>query len=347
MSQRRKAGRFPRFATAAAAASLATVLAAGCSSATAGNSSTSSGTGGTSGTAVTKITIATVAPAALLTIPAYAVSKGIFAKYHLDVSIQVLTSTTIYPAFASGKAQFAAMPAPQPEIGQLQGVDLKWIASWANDTPFDIVAAPGIKSVSGLANKKIAETAPGSTTDLFPRLALAKFGVPASSVQLVPLGSVSTNLSSFIAGSVDAFATAPPIVQAALKGRPGSSVIYQMSNLLHWPSGGLVAYMPYATAHPQVTEDLVKAMSEAVQDWLADPAGAEKVIAQQTSVTMAQAAAAYKSVTGIVKAAENLVPSLSDETEVLHALAQTGTSKAASANPADFIDTTFAQDALK
>jgi NitT/TauT family transport system substrate-binding protein len=328
-----------------AALSLVAGLCAACSS---GSGSSSASDTSKSGQAV-DITIVDGSTAASAILPYFAETAGIFKKYNINATVKFVGAGLALPQLASGKAQFGALGAPEPEEVSQSGAAVKWLAVWDQLSNFQLVVAPGIHSVAQLQGKAIGISTAGSVTNTFAEWVLQQHGVSPSSAHYVPLQSVSGIVSGFVGGQVDALLLSPPNSTSAAKGRPGSTVLLSTDSAAYaWPFNGLAGYMPWVQSHKDAAVRVLEAMTEALKEFRTNPAGAEKAIAAAVPGTpQAQVEASYKSALSVFNAG-SIVPSAATEKQVLTLVTQFYPGQYPNAVPAkyaDFIDSSYAQQA--
>lgn len=302
----------------------------------------SSSSSGSSSSGTTTVTIGIGGPVADLYIPTFGSQQGIFAKHGIKVKFTSLTATTMLPVLSAGKVDYVATAGPQPEIVALKGVHVKSIAVWANKPDFQIVAASGITTVGQLRGKRLGITSTGSTTTIFLEKALKQAGLSDSDVKIVPLGNPSSQVSAFASGQIDAFVAGPPTSIDAARSVKGGSVLLDFKDSYSWPYAELAAYLPYASAHKQVTENVIRAIQEAVVAWKSKPAAAQATIKKSLQTTDEGAKSAYDS--SLTTLTTSLVPTADLEKTLLSSITSLA-SQAATTNPASLIDTSYARAA--
>jgi NitT/TauT family transport system substrate-binding protein len=347
-SPRLRFGRRPLARTGACTTALAaSLLLAACSS---GGSASSTAGASAAADAVTSVTIGVNAAVAGEIEPLLAEQAGLFAKYHIKANVSVIPASTLLAALASGKVQFGAFGAPQPEEAAMSGAQLKWLAVWENKPNTALVAAPGISSIADLKGKSIGITVPGSLTDIFSRLALGRANVAASSATYVPLQSTSAELSAFAAGSVQATVLSPPQSTTALKARSGASSLIEFGQYYSWPQGGLVGYMPWVTSHQTATTEVLEGIIAAVNLYRSDPAAAQKAIGSvSTTLSGSSLTVSYQSALSTL-ATTTIEPSLTTEQFVLKTLQNLYPGKYPKAVPSfanSMVDTSYAAAAMQ
>ena len=351
---KRSSGRSPGQTRLRPAIGITALLAAGAIALTACGSSSSSSAnaasaGGSTSTGITKVSIGVNAAVAGEIEPELAQTSGLFAKYGIDATVTVIPSSNLLAALSSGRVEFGAFGAPQPEEAILSGSQLKWLSVWEGKPNTQLIAAPGITSIADLKGKSVGITVPGSLIDLFARRILTDNGVNPSGVQFQSLQSTTALASAFVGGSIKATILSPPQSTEALKVK-GSKSLLDVGSKYSWPQGGLVGYMPWVTSHSAATTKVVEAIAASVNLYRSDPAAAKAAIKTLApTTTTADLNASYQSALGTL-ATSTIVPSLTTEQFVLKSLSGLYPSKYSKADPstaANYIDGTYAQAAEK
>lgn len=304
---------------------------AGCSS-----SSSSSGAAGST----TTITVGIGGPVADLYIPTFGSEQGIFAKYGLTVKFTPLTATTMLPTLSAGRVDYVATAGPQPELVALKGVNVKSLAVWADKPDFQVVAAGNVKTLQDLRGKRLGITSTGSTTTIFLEKALQKAGLTDSNVKLVPLGNTGSLVSAFSSGQIDAFVAGPPTSDGAAKSVKGGSLLLDFKNGYSWPYAEMVGYMPYASTHKKVTENLIRALRDSVAAWKSKPAAAQTTIKNSLKSTAEGAKESYEA--SLTTLTDSLVPTAALEKTLLASITNLAP-QAKTTNPASLIDASYAR----
>ena len=93
---------------------------------------------------MTKVSIGVNAAVAGEIEPELAQTSGLFAKYGIDATVTVIPSSNLLAALSSGRVEFGAFGAPQPEEAILSGSQLKWLSVWEGKPNTQLIAGPGI-----------------------------------------------------------------------------------------------------------------------------------------------------------------------------------------------------------
>jgi NitT/TauT family transport system substrate-binding protein len=313
------------------------------------NSANAANAGGSTSTGTTKVSIGINAAVAGEIEPELAQTAGLFAKYGIDATVTVIPASNLLAALSSGRVQFGAFGAPQPEEAILSGSQLKWLSVWEGKPNTQLIAAPGISSIADLKGKSVGITVPGSLIDLFARRILTDNGVNPSGVEFQSLQSTTALASAFVGGSIKATILSPPQSTEALKVK-GAKSLLDVGSKYSWPQGGLVGYMPWVTSHSAATTKVMEAIAASVNLYRSDPTAAKAAIkALAPTTSTADLNASYQSALGTL-ATSSIVPSLTTEKFVLSSMSSLYPSKYSKADPstaATYIDGTYAQAAEK
>jgi NitT/TauT family transport system substrate-binding protein len=338
-----------RWVARAAVLSLVAGLAAACSSGGTSSAPSGGGSASSAANAPVDITIVDGSTAASAILPYYAQTAGIFKKYNINATVKFVGAPLAMPELGSGKAQFGALGAPQPEeVGQ-SGSGVKWLGVWDQLSNFQLVVGPGIHSVADLKGKAIGISTVGSVTNTFAMWVLQKHNLAPNAARYVPLQSSSGIVSGFVGGQVDALLLSPPNSTKAAKSRKGASVLLSTDSPDYaWPFNGLAGNMSWVESHKDATVRVMEAMTTALKQFRTDQAGAEKAIAAAVPGTPAdEVTAAYKSALSVF-ATGSLAPSPTTEKQVLTLITQFYPGQypnATSDKFANFIDASYAQQA--
>src|SRR5439155_2209093 len=107
----------------------------------------------------------------------YAVQKGIFKKYGLDVTLAYIDAgTTLSQAVVGGSINIAQNGYSPAAAAAVQGADVVFIGGISNQLPFQLVVKGNIKTAADLKGKKIAISRIGASTDIAATYALSHLG---------------------------------------------------------------------------------------------------------------------------------------------------------------------------
>jgi hypothetical protein len=110
----------------------------------------------------------------------YAVQKGIFKKYGLDVTLAYIDAgTTLSQAVVGGSVGIAQNGYSPAAAAAVAGADVVFIGGISNQLPFQLVVKGNIKSAADLKGKKLAISRFGASSDIAATYALRHLGTEA------------------------------------------------------------------------------------------------------------------------------------------------------------------------
>lgn len=268
-----------------------TLAACGASSSSTGSQTSSPGSQATSQAATHQqfpgtITIAYPVKVGQFMVLPFTQAQGIFKKYGLNVNIEVVSGAVLLPTLESGQIDIAVDASPQLELAATENVPVKLLGYYSEHSDNYMIAGPGIKTLSQLAGHPIGASSPTALSTVLAKYALILGHVSFDSVHFVP--TAGNPIGLFDHGSVDAYVTAPPELQANLNGRPGSSLLYHYLSL-DWPGGEIAGYQPWLQTHKAEAAAFLQALSAGMVAWNKDQSAAEKTIETVADVSSASA----------------------------------------------------------
>jgi NitT/TauT family transport system substrate-binding protein len=278
---RRHPSRRPVVATLATAVALTLALAA-CGSSSKGASTA----GSTSGSVTLRLGYfpnVTHAPAII------GVQNGTFAsKLGSGVKLDLQTfnsGTEATTALLSGAID-ASFVGPNPAINAYQKTNggIRVVSGTASGGAF-LVVKPGINSAADLKGKKVGTPQLGNTQDVALRTWLNDNGLhetqEGGDVTIVPEDN-SVSLTAFQSGAIDgAWVPEPWATRLVTEG--GGKVLVDEKTL--WPNGQFVTTVlmvkkSYLDAHPDVIQNLISGLADAVDLIKSDPTKAQDLVNQ-------------------------------------------------------------------
>jgi len=283
--------------------------------------------------------------------PFYAAKQGGFFKKHgLEVEIVSITGATIVvQALLGGSIDFAIVGQALVRAAA-QGADLVMVASYMNRFPYTFMVKPTIKDVKELKGGKLAVSSFGAADELAQKITLERLGLnPEKDVTFLQVGGQTARLTALKAGSVDGTVFATPLSGVAK--RMGFRELFKMQQLgIFYPHEGIVVSRGYIPSHRDTISRFLKAFIEAVH-------------AMKTRKDFAISAMAAHLRLNPVKDREALEEGYEDEVLghyernprpsaeaikfVLDVMTKDGKVKLKSADPKDYIDTSFVDELTK
>ena len=147
-----------------------------------------------------------------------------------------------------------------------------------------IIAAPGIRSVTDLRGKKIAAEQ-GTVDHYLLLLGLKKARISEKDITFVPL-ETGAAAAAFVAGKVDAVGVFAPFTTQALK-RPGSTTLYSSRDFPGAISDHLVCSRAFVAKNPQKVQKIVNSWFATLRQIKAEPGPSMAILAKRAGVSEA------------------------------------------------------------
>ena len=212
-----------------------------------------------------------------------AYEAGLFKKYGLNATLQLLTPQVSAQAVVSDEADFYT-DGPDLINARLRGGQVKYFGGTIQQLVFEIWGAKEIKSVQDLKGKTIAASTPRAALDTATREALKKNGlVPDRDVQILYVQTVPAILSAIIGGKTVAGTLSAP---NTLKAKESGLNLLVDIGKLNIPAFQ-VAYgttEKYLRNNPNTVYAFLKAIAEGVMVSRKDGAVAKKAIAKYVKI---------------------------------------------------------------
>jgi NitT/TauT family transport system substrate-binding protein len=209
----------------------------------------------------------------------YAVQKGIFRKYGLDVSlIYIDAGSTLSQAVVGGSVKIAQNGYSPAAAAAVQGADIVFIGGISNQLPFQLVVKSGINSAAGLKGKKIAISRFGSSSDIAASYALQHLGLKRGDVTLLQLGGEGTRTAAMLSGQIDgSFEQYPRTGELEEKGY--HILVDCLEIAADYPNTSYVSSRAFVKKNPETVKRFMMGISEGIHDFRADKTDALKYTA--------------------------------------------------------------------
>jgi NitT/TauT family transport system substrate-binding protein len=212
-----------------------------------------------------------------------AYEAGLFKKYGLNATLQLLTPQVSAQAVISEEADFYT-DGPDLINARLHGGQVKYFAGTIQQLVFQIWGAKEIKTVQDLKGKAVAASTPRAALDTATREALKRNGlVPDKDVQILYVQTVPAILSAVLGGKTSAGTLSAP---NTIKAKDSGLNLLVDVGKLNVPAFQVVygTTEKYLKNHPNTVFAFLKAMAEAVVRSKQDPALAKKAIAKYVKI---------------------------------------------------------------
>src|SRR4051812_40684259 len=211
---------------------------------------------------------------------------GIFKKYGLDVellyigggppSTQALLAGDVKISFTAGGAVVAA---------NLAGSDVVLLGTTAGTLPFEIWAAPSIRTPEALKGTKMGVTRIGATSDFVARYVLKKWGLKAGSdVTLIQAGAGTEVYVALKSGAIQSgvMSSGPYTTEAEKQGFVRLADVSTMG--LAYPYGPFAALRSFIRAQPDTVSRFMHAYVEGIHRFKTDRRLALATLEKQTRI---------------------------------------------------------------
>jgi NitT/TauT family transport system substrate-binding protein len=212
-----------------------------------------------------------------------AYEAGLFKKYGLNATLQLLTPQVSAQAVISEQADFYT-DGPDLINARLHGGQVKYFGGTMQQLVFQIWGAKDIKTMQDLKGKTVAASTPRAALDTATREALKKNGlVPDRDVQILYVQSVPAILSSVLGGKTAAGTLSAP---NTLKAKESGLNLLVDVGKLNIPAFQVVygTTEKYLKNNPNTVFAFLKAMAEGVARSKNEPAVAKKAIGKYAKI---------------------------------------------------------------
>ncbi|MDB5650058.1 MAG: hypothetical protein JWL62_1578 [Hyphomicrobiales bacterium] len=219
----------------------------------------------------------------------------------------------------------------------LQGADLRLIASSVNTLPFAIYGTKA-KTPPLPKGSTIGISTFGSETDIAISIALKQMGLSRDDMTISQIGGTTQRFAAMVAGRIDAAPLLEPATTLA-KEKGFVPILDLAAAKTPWIFDAVVVTRAYAQAQPETLTRFLKAYIEGALKGLGDEAWAKEVIAKRFKVTDPKVIdATYRDYVRIL--ARDLTPSTDGAANVITQLKSVNL-PVGSENPRDYLDLTI------
>jgi NitT/TauT family transport system substrate-binding protein len=278
-----------------------------------------------------------------------AVNQGFYKKHGLDVEIIKTNTTAAVQAMLAGKMQMATGAGAAAFVtATLEGAPpFVLVGSWVNVFPYKIMAHKGIKKIEDLKGKTGHVGAPfGTIPDTALRFALNRLKIdPEKDVKLVQHSNAdpASILAAMEKGEVQFGILAPPFDLVAE--RRGYEMLLALPGLgIPWQQNGELAPVSYLKSNRDSVVRFMRATAEASKFYFDQKEKTIEIMTEYLGRPREETEYAYNQ----YKRWTDRIPRPQVDTirTTLEAIKK-NTPKAATANPASFIDTSIVDQLIK
>jgi ABC-type nitrate/sulfonate/bicarbonate transport system substrate-binding protein len=197
--------------------------------------------------------------------PFMAKELGLFEKYNLDVSIDLIDGgAPSAAALVSGQTQVGNFGGTEAMSGFVAGSDMMVVALFVPVTPWQLLAKTDYKTPADLKGKTVGVASVGGSAYVAATEALKKLGLdPAKDVTIQAFGSTANLTKGMLGGAAYAGPGHPPDTVALLAG--GFKVIYDLAaQNLPATDNCTIVLRSWAEKNPQALQGYIDAEIEAI-----------------------------------------------------------------------------------
>ena len=191
--------------------------------------------------------------------------QDLFRKYGLEPDLIFIIAGTATQAMIAGQVPFGLLAITHVANAVAAGGDLTMVLSFFNSLDYLFVSQPSIKRVEELKGKTVAIGTPSGLPGLMTFMVLDHFGLnpKRDNIVLSQIGSVPARMAALRAGSVEATSLPPELSQEIARER--FNVLFDAAKEnIPFQGTGLVMPRKLMKANPQLAENMVRALTEAV-----------------------------------------------------------------------------------
>jgi NitT/TauT family transport system substrate-binding protein len=206
----------------------------------------------------------------------YAVEKGIFKKYGLDVTLAYIDGgTTLSAAMVGGSMGIAQNGYAPAAAAAVAGADVVFIGGISNQLPFQLVVKGNIKSAADLKGKKIAISRYGATSDVAATYTLRSLGLKRTDVTILQLGGEGTRTAAMLSGQIDA-----SLEQYPRTGELEEKGFHVLADCLalasDYPNTSYVSTRAFIAKNPDIVKHFLMGISDGIHSFKTNRADALK-----------------------------------------------------------------------
>lgn len=212
---------------------------------------------------------------------AYASKFGLFAKYGLDVTLNIIEGgSDAVVALIADESSICQISGSAVVNAALAGEGIVFVAGVVNRQIFWLLVRPEIETAADLKGKAVAVTEIGGSADASMRAMLQAMGLqPDVDVTIVATGGSSTRMAALESGQVAGTVFALP--DSAQAENAGYHVLFSPSQLdMEYQGPAIVTKRSFIAGNRSIVVAFIKALTEAMVRMKVDPDGAKIVMAE-------------------------------------------------------------------
>lgn len=212
---------------------------------------------------------------------------GFFSRHGLDARLVYIPGgSVVVQAMHSGELQFGVSGPAAVIRGNLGGSDFAFVAVGSNKIDFVLVTAKHITNIKDLKGKRVGVGRFGGGPDYSSRIVFEKLGLkPEKDINLMQtLGGQPTRLAILQSGAMEGVVITPPFTLQARQ--MGFNLLLEYSDLIpHYFSSGFITTRRYIRENPQIVENVVKALVDAMRYVFTNEEGTIKIVGRYMKIS--------------------------------------------------------------
>ncbi|HET7004239.1 MAG TPA: ABC transporter substrate-binding protein [Candidatus Binatia bacterium] len=267
--------------------------------------------------------------------------SGLFKRNNIDVEVIYMPGNISAPSLMAGEVQFAQMTGALMSPVRLQGGDPVMLLSIQELLDDRLLARPNITKPEELRGKRIAISRFGAASHMRVLNMLPRFGLSEKDVTFLQIGDTPARIIALVGNSADASSFSPPDHLAPQL--TGMRTLLNMAELnIYYQGTGLVATQRYIAKNRDLVRRMVKSYIEAIHIVRTNPEEAKRAFVKyRKTKEPKQLEDAYQTLRETVKAKP--YPNLESFKTIFKDVSER-IPQAKTANPKDFIDTSFLEE---
>ena len=211
----------------------------------------------------------------------YAFEKGLFSKHGLDANlVAVKGGSTAVAAMISGEMNFCQIAGPAVVNAVVAEQDLVMIAGLFNTYVTSFITNSELQTPEDLKGKSFAISKPGGASDSELRAVFKELNIkPDEEVAILAIGKQGARLAAMETGEIGGTILSPPT--SIIAQQKGYREFVKLSSLnLPYQHTGLVSTKQYLEENPEIAENFMKAIVEAISMMKNDESGTVEVMSK-------------------------------------------------------------------
>lgn len=212
---------------------------------------------------------------------------GFFKQHGLDARLVYIPGgSVVVQAMHSGELQFGVSGPAAVIRGNLGGADFAFVAVGSNKIDFVLVTAKHLTNVQDLKGKRVGVGRFGGGPDYSSRIVFEKLGLkPEKDINLLQtLGGQPTRLAILQSGAMEGVVITPPFTLQAKQ--LGFNLLLEYSKIIpNYFSSGFITTRKFIREHPQIVENTVKSLMDAMRYVFSNEDGTMKIVGRYMKIT--------------------------------------------------------------